>query len=398
MTSFRHHPFVVPVVTFMFLIFASLFAFVIFGGGSTIGPTDSRVVNLYVDGQKQILPTRAPDVQTLLAKQNIKINQGDVVEPSLDSPIIDDNFNVNVYRSREVMIVDGDKKTVVKTADQSPRIAARNAGIIIYPEDQMAAEAPESIADEGVVGERYVINRSIPATLILYGNVTAIRSLDKTVGAVLDEHGVKVSPQDTITPSRDAPLTADMKITVTRPGQQIQTAEEVIEPPQETVDDPNVNKGVTVVKEPGVPGKRIVTYDIKTENGVEVSRTKLQEIIAVQPQRQLISRGTKIIISNPSENVKIGEQMAAARGWTGQQWYCLYQLWQRESKWSTTAGNTSTGAYGIPQSLPGSKMAANGADWQSNPATQIAWGLGYITRSYGTPCGAWQSSESRGWY
>ena len=62
------------------------------------------------------------------------------------------------------------------------------------------------------------------------------------------------------------------------------------------------------------------------------------------------------------------------------------------------AHNASSGAYGIPQALPGDKMASAGADWATNPATQIAWGLGYIEGSYGTPCGAWAASESQGWY
>ena len=65
--------------------------------------------------------------------------------------------------------------------------------------------------------------------------------------------------------------------------------------------------------------------------------------------------------------------------------------------WRVNAANSS-GAYGIPQALPGSKMASAGADWQTNPATQIAWGLGYIAGRYGTPCGAWDHSESNGWY
>ena len=90
--------------------------------------------------------------------------------------------------------------------------------------------------------------------------------------------------------------------------------------------------------------------------------------------------------------------MAASRGWTGEQWYCLYQLWQKESHWSTTAGNPSSGAYGIPQALPGNKMSSAGSDWASNPSTQIAWGLGYVAGHYGTPCGAWSTSQARGWY
>ena len=92
----------------------------------------------------------------------------------------------------------------------------------------------------------------------------------------------------------------------------------------------------------------------------------------------------------------IARAQLAARGWSDQ-FGCLDSLWQRESGWSVYAANAS-GAYGIPQALPGSKMASEGSDWRTNPATQIRWGLGYIAGRYGTPCGAWHHSESYGWY
>jgi hypothetical protein len=79
------------------------------------------------------------------------------------------------------------------------------------------------------------------------------------------------------------------------------------------------------------------------------------------------------------------------------QYGCLESLWNRESGWSTTAANPS-GAYGIPQSLPGSKMASAGPDWEHNAVTQIKWGLGYIQDRYGSPCGAWGHSQATGWY
>ncbi|GAA3582047.1 hypothetical protein GCM10022198_01580 [Klugiella xanthotipulae] len=88
----------------------------------------------------------------------------------------------------------------------------------------------------------------------------------------------------------------------------------------------------------------------------------------------------------------------AARGWGSAQFHCLVSLWTRESSWSYTATNASSGAYGIPQSLPGAKMASAGADWRTNSQTQIIWGLGYITGRYGTPCGAWAHSQALGWY
>ena len=90
--------------------------------------------------------------------------------------------------------------------------------------------------------------------------------------------------------------------------------------------------------------------------------------------------------------------MSATYGWGSDQMSCLVSLWNRESRWNMNASNPSSGAYGIPQALPGSKMASAGADWRTNPQTQVKWGLGYIQNTYGTPCGAWGHSQASGWY
>lgn len=103
-------------------------------------------------------------------------------------------------------------------------------------------------------------------------------------------------------------------------------------------------------------------------------------------------------VPDPGTAKAIAYDMVMARGWDQAQYDCLVSLWQRESGWNVYAHNRSSGAYGIPQSLPGSKMATAGADWQTNPATQITWGLGYISGRYGTPCGAWAKSQASGWY
>ena len=85
-------------------------------------------------------------------------------------------------------------------------------------------------------------------------------------------------------------------------------------------------------------------------------------------------------------------------GFSQDQFSCLDSLWIRESNWNPLAHNPSSGAHGIPQSLPGSKMASVGADWYDNPVTQIKWGLGYIRDRYGSPCSAWGHSQATGWY
>jgi hypothetical protein len=94
----------------------------------------------------------------------------------------------------------------------------------------------------------------------------------------------------------------------------------------------------------------------------------------------------------------IARALLSAYGWGEDQFGCLDSLWTRESNWNPHADNPHSSAYGIPQALPGSKMASAGPDWANNPVTQIKWGLGYIADRYGSPCNAWGHSQSHGFY
>ncbi|TCO34479.1 hypothetical protein EV652_102545 [Kribbella steppae] len=85
-------------------------------------------------------------------------------------------------------------------------------------------------------------------------------------------------------------------------------------------------------------------------------------------------------------------------GWGEGQFSCLEKLWNKESRWRVDADNPSSSAYGIPQALPGNRMAAYGSDWRTNPVTQIKWGLDYIEDRYNSPCSAWAHSQAKGWY
>jgi hypothetical protein len=101
---------------------------------------------------------------------------------------------------------------------------------------------------------------------------------------------------------------------------------------------------------------------------------------------------------DPGTAQSIAYKMLPSFGWKSSTYYgCLNNIWTRESGWRYNAENAS-GAYGIPQALPGSKMATAGADWATNPATQIKWGLGYIQGRYRDPCSAWSFWEAHSWY
>jgi len=401
--QFKNHPFVVPVATFLFLFVLSLAGYVNFNA-TTIGASDSNLVRLNIDDKEQVVPTRAKTVKELLERLNVPIKEYDVITPSLDTEIYEDNIEVKVRHARPVLVVDGDKRTITYSAATKPRDIAKKAGLKLYPEDNVEARPldpirPSEALKDGIAAEQIVVDRATPANLNLYGTPLSLRTRAKTVGALLTEKKVRLEEGDTVTPALETRLVPETQIFVVRVGKQILTQEETIPAPVRTIEDPNLLAGKVVVQEAGADGKKAITYEIELRNGQEASRRVIQEILISSAQMRVVVQGTKVVISNPSENVKLGERMAAERGWTGSQWNCLYQLWQKESRWNHLARNRSSGAYGIPQALPGSKMAVAGEDWETNPATQIRWGLDfYISRRYGTPCGAWQHSQAVGWY
>jgi hypothetical protein len=104
------------------------------------------------------------------------------------------------------------------------------------------------------------------------------------------------------------------------------------------------------------------------------------------------------VVVDPAGAQAYAQSVLPSYGWGGDQMSCLVRLWNQESGWRADAYNTSSGAYGIPQSLPASKMSTAGPDWQTNARTQINWGLAYISRAYGSPCGAWNHEVGYNWY
>jgi hypothetical protein len=143
---------------------------------------------------------------------------------------------------------------------------------------------------------------------------------------------------------------------------------------------------------PGLEGQSVAVdgeVAASGRDGFEVIKPKPKPVLASAPA---------VGVPDPGTAQAIAYDMVMARGWNQAEFDCLVALWNKESHWNVYAHNVRSGAYGIPQALPGDKMATVGADWATNPVTQITWGLGYISGRYGTPCGAWGHSQAKGWY
>ena len=130
----------------------------------------------------------------------------------------------------------------------------------------------------------------------------------------------------------------------------------------------------------------------------QAAAQQAQQTQPTQPAQPAQTAQATAVTTPSGSPQQVAEQMLGQFGWSTSQFSCLQPLWAQESGWSVTAQNPSSGAYGIPQALPGSKMASAGGDWATNAATQISWGLSYIKNTYGSPCGAWDHEQADGWY
>ncbi len=133
----------------------------------------------------------------------------------------------------------------------------------------------------------------------------------------------------------------------------------------------------------------------------EAAKRKAEEEAASRSQTRTQTTTNYPVPASCSEysgNRALGCAALLEAGFGLDQMPCLDKLFTKESHWNPLAKNKSSGAYGIPQALPGTKMASFGADWETNPVTQVKWGLSYIKNRYQTPCGAWAHSQSTGWY
>jgi uncharacterized protein YabE (DUF348 family) len=376
----ERRPYLLPIAGFL-LGLLIVGVILLANGGRPVQTSDSHIVYLFDNGGKQqTLDTKAATVGDLVKKLPLHLISQDVVEPSLDTPIVEDNFRVNVYRARPVTVTDEQgSKTVAVTAQKSPRVVAQDAGLNIYPED--SATFAQGTLKENVIGEKVVIDRATPVFFNLYGTPLTIRTHASTVADLLKEKKIKVASGDQVQPALATPLTPNLQVFVARMGTQIQTVEEVVPAPTQIVPDATLSLGASATRQTGSPGKRAITYQIETKNGQVATRTVIQTVVIQEPVPTIVARGTRVLVTGDKSS------WMAAAGISEDDYGYVNYIVSHESNWNYQAANSS-GTYGLCQALPGSKMASAGADWQSNPVTQLRWCSGYASR-YGGWGGAY---------
>ncbi len=252
-------------------------------------------------------------------------------------------------------------------------------------------------------------------TVHVDGGDQEVTTSQPTLGGALAEANIAVDADDQVSQPLTDPVEDGAEVTINRVETKTISEDEVDKYQSSEVEDATLASGSTTVESEGVDGVTSNTYEVTYIDGEEVNRTlilsvkkteRVDEVVRVgsaETSTETAASSTDTSTSSASiapagEAQQIAYNMMSSYGWGDGEFSCLVSLWNRESNWNVTASNPSSGAYGIPQALPGSKMASAGSDWQTNAATQIKWGLSYISGRYGTPCSAWSHSQSTGWY
>lgn len=296
----------------------------------------AKYVTFYDEGEKLIVKTDAKTVGEALSRAEIEISEGDIVEPALEAEINADNFFINVYRARPVVVKDGVNKRYLMTASYDAKEIAKSAGVTVYDGDEVDLTPNQDFLDTGVA-------------------------------SVYE---------------------------VTRNGGRTITEEVEIPFAEETVRDVNLEKGKSEVRQLGEVGMKKVYYNVQYVNNEEVSREVVNEEVVREPVARVVAVGAKPAMRPNSETCA---GWAREAGVSEADLAAAIDLIYHESGCRVDAQNAS-GAYGIPQALPGAKMAEMGADWETNPVTQIRWMIKYVNSRYGGWQHALEVWYSRGWY
>lgn len=352
----------------------------------------NKILTVFESGQKTSFKTNAKTVREALKAQKINFSKEDSVEPGLDEELTGAEYSINIYRAKPVVIEDGELKTKILTAAQTPRQIAEKAGLNVHNEDKLAFGESGNILEDGSINT-LKITRAKEIFVDLFGKTESFRTQAKTVEDFLKEKKIVLGKDDGISIDLKTQISNGLNFRIWRNGKQTLTVEEPTDFQTEAIQDANKDSGYKEIKEAGEKGTKSVTYEVEMQNGKEISRKKINETEIKAAKKQVVIVGTKTSLPAGSHT----DWMSAA-GISASDQGSANAIISQESGWRVNATNRSSGAYGIPQALPGSKMASAGSDWQTNPITQLKWMNSYVVGRYGSWQNAYAHKKSKGWY
>ncbi len=384
------HPFAVPVFTGFILILLTFILFRAFGNAAVIQVTpNSKIAIVSHDGIQQVVPTNDKTVGDLLDKLHIKLHTGDVVQPSLDTPINQDDFRINIIRAVPVEIVQNGTVNYTFSAAATPRAIAEQAGTNVSATDYVTSQPTENFLSSGAIGQQVIVESGIPINLTLYGLNLPVFVHASTVSDLIQSENIHLNPTDKVTPSLNSALYPHEQVTITGNNVVAKEVTQTISMPVQTNYVSDLAYGTSSLVQQGSPGQEEVIYEEVTANG-STTNTPIETVVTVPAVTQIVDEGDSLTgiqgdmslagIS-PGSFTYADYIISHESGWCPTKWqgdygYCPAGFSQQ---YSSDAGV----GYGLCQSTPPIKMSSFGSDWSTDPITQLKWCNWYADTKYG---------------
>ena len=384
----------IPLLAFGLITFASIFvAAGIMANAQASSEEPAHMISIFDNGKTINVKSEASTVQDALVRAKVELGAGDKVEPALDEPINANDYNINVYRARNLVVLDGNRKFYVKTASVSPADIAADAGVELLDADIVRLVTYNNILESGT-NVAYKVIRAKTVKLDFYGKQLSIRTQAKTIADFLKERNISSDKKvNWISRPLDEVIVDSVAFSIQPQGRKTITIDEEIQYREVTTYDYELAYGKREITKRGQNGKKTVTYEVEMRDGVELSRKLVSEIIVKAAVAQEVKVGMKVDLPAGSH-----EEWMAAAGIPASQYGYVNYIITRESHWNPLARNRSSGATGLCQALPGNKMASAGSDWATNPITQLRWCNGYAVGRYGSWEKAYQFWTTHYWW
>ena len=351
-----------------------------------------RLISVHDRGKDTVFLTQAGTLKEAFKENGIDLDSHDAVEPSIDEKLVATDYQVNIYRARPVTVIDGATKLKVITPYQTAEQIIADVGINLLAEDTTSLTRSTDIVGEGA-GLQLKIDRATQLTIDLYGKTSEVRTQATTVGAMLKEKGITLGKDDKSSLPDATEITSGMSLRVWREGKQTISADETVAFGVQQIKDADREVGYKEVQTTGVNGQRSVTYEIEVINGKEVSRKEIASIVTTEPQTQVEVIGSKAKGLAYTGGGSKTEWLAASKI-PQESWGYADFMVSRESGWNPNAMNKSSGACGLAQALPCSKVPGN----PYNPVDSLNWMNGYVNGRYGGWEGAYKFWNAKHWY
>lgn len=334
---------------------------------------NGRLMTIYDRGSEKVIVSSAKTVGDVLKQAGISVDSRDAVEPSINTELVASDYQINIYRARPVIIIDGNVKLKIFTPYQTAEQIAKDAGLIIFNEDNVNLGLSNDLNDGA--GLKLEIIRAKSFTFTLYGKTNQVRTQASTVEVMLNEKGINLNSADKISVDLQSEIIEGMSIRLWREGKETITIEEDIEFDVDEIEDVDQSVGYSLIKSAGVTGARNVTYEVVIENDIEVSRTEIASITIKHPVSQIEVIGVKGQYTTPSENENITWDYLISQGFSRVQTAGIMGNLMQEHRFNTSGD-------GIAQWINGRRDNLYSRPYPNNIYTQLDFLMEELNGSY----------------